>query len=268
MYKVENKEGYILLDREKKTEKYFSNWYSLVYHIASFSHSCGHPEFITCNSILCDLNVTGNDVANKTERIVNPKPKYSWNYYIYNHYTGLRRYMIIRETGEGIVVSELLKDVYRFVYLKCKAEAEKQKRVEAWCEANKGILPSYRLTVYGYDYRKRKYLKSRDSGFRRDPVSWTGHHHRWCGERGPKLKNRMLSNIDAETGYVYGSKYKIENLDLWDGRGRYHDKSWKTSTKCRKQWEKHLDKHIDHMSLNELYSNFMESDLEFCFENE
>lgn len=263
MYKVERKEGYILLDREGKTEKYFSNWSSLVSYIAGFSNSCKYPEFIIYNSILCDLNVTGNDLVHKTNRIVNPKPRDTWDYYIYNHYTDLRRYMIIRETGEGIVVSELLKDVFRFVNLRCKAEAEKQERVKAWCEANMGILPSYRLTVYEYYYSKRKYLKLRDSGFRRDPVAWTGHHHSWCGERGPKLKNRILSNIDAETGYVYDSKYKVENLDLLDGRGRYHDKSWKSSTKCRKQWEKHLDKHIDNISLNELYDNFMESNLEF-----
>lgn len=256
MYHVEKKEGYILLDREKKTEKYFSNWRLLVEYVGGFTKTYKFNEHLIENTILSNLNVTGKDEGDYVDRVYAPNNG-SFSPYIYNHYTALKRYMIIKETGEGIVVHQLSKDVFEYAIKKLKHDKEEDERFQKWCNENKDKLSSYRLNYYSYSNRKRKYLKHKDSSFRCEPVAWTGRCYHWCVERSPKLRNKMLSNIDIETGKTLKSKYKVENLDLWDGRSRYHDRSWKSSTKCHKQWEKHLNKHMDYtgMRLHEYLFN-------------
>lgn len=43
---------------------------------------------------------------------------------------------------------------------------------------------------------------------------------------------------------------------VWDEKPRHTDKSWKTSYKIKKQYMKHLDKHIDTMKVDR--ENYLE----------
>lgn len=258
MYNIEKKEGYILLDNKTNKKIKFDNWDSLVKYIGDvteknkniFSHIC--KNFVEIhNSIILDLNVTGKDICYRDERIENPN-KNSIIPYIYNTYKDLRRYMVIKETGEGIIVSELLKDVQNYVTLKNQTEDEKLRK---WLDKGENAF------FYYYKKKKLKYLKSKDITFRREPVIGTGRRHCWNISNN-KVKNKVLSNIDSETGKVYTSKYKVGDFDLWYG-SRHCDKSWKTSTKCRKQWEKHLPKHI---SRDENFDYTLNEELDFLKE--
>ena len=79
--------------------------------------------------------------------------------------------------------------------------------------------------------------------FRRGPVPGTGHHRHGHYYRSVHYGQiiRMLKHPDFEQ---YGRKRHYQNMDqvYFDYPIRHCDKSWKTSTKCRKQWEKHLGK--------------------------
>ena len=79
--------------------------------------------------------------------------------------------------------------------------------------------------------------------FRRGPVPGTGHHkhgHYWRSVHYGQII-RMLKHPDFEQ---YGRKRRYQNMDqvYFDYPIRHYDKSWKSSTKCRKQWEKNLGK--------------------------
>ena len=95
---------------------------------------------------------------------------------------------------------------------------------------------------------KRKALrKSETYTLRYDPVPNVHkyHCHRGSWYRIPQLGRLMRQSDDTEyKEFVKGDERK-ENLPSWDDRPRHNDKSWKTSYKCRKQWQKHVRKHVD-----------------------
>ena len=79
--------------------------------------------------------------------------------------------------------------------------------------------------------------------FRRAPVPGTGHRkhaHYWRSVHYGQIV-RMVKHPDFEK---YGRKSHYQNMDqiYFDYPIRYYDKSWKSSTKCRKQWEKNIGK--------------------------
>ena len=85
--------------------------------------------------------------------------------------------------------------------------------------------------------------------FRHGSVVNTGHSnwHRGTYYRVPKLKNvkTLNSSCEEETKQFVKAKYKVKNLPVWDDRVRHNDRSWKTNSKVKRQWMKHLNNHID-----------------------
>ena len=83
--------------------------------------------------------------------------------------------------------------------------------------------------------------------FRRGPVPniHKHTHHRGSSYRIPQLgrTRRNAENVEYKEFIKASERYK--NLPIYDDRPRHTDKSWKTSCKVRKQWEKHIKKHSD-----------------------
>lgn len=94
--------------------------------------------------------------------------------------------------------------------------------------------------VYSDTYNRNKALRQKDSGFRKDPVSWTG---RYYGKWGRKIhyKGTHLAYTDPECAEYNIKGYRTRRvLDNWDIEPYEKcSKSWKENTKARKQWDKH-----------------------------
>lgn len=94
--------------------------------------------------------------------------------------------------------------------------------------------------------RKRAQANKRSESytFRKDPVPRTGIcYHGYGYYRAPKIHRLMVqSSIPEYKEFRKGNERK-ENLPTWDDRVRHIDKSWKTSYKCKRQWQKHMRKH-------------------------
>lgn len=86
--------------------------------------------------------------------------------------------------------------------------------------------------------------------YRRDPVPGVhnyNNHHRGDWYRHPKTTGVKRKEFYRDEEYTF-TDIKIKQLpNVYDDIVRHKDKSWKTSCKIRKQWMKHLDKHIDTM---------------------
>ncbi len=88
--------------------------------------------------------------------------------------------------------------------------------------------------------------------FRRGPVP--GVHkprwHRGCFYRHPLTTGVKRKNTYIDEDFTF-TDTKIKYLpNVYDDLVRHTDKSWKTSCKVRKQWMKHVDKHIDTIKIN------------------
>ena len=88
--------------------------------------------------------------------------------------------------------------------------------------------------------------------FRRGPVPGTGHRrhgHYWRSVHYGQIV-RMIKHPNFKE---YGRKRRYQNMDqiYFDYPIRYYDKSWKSSTKCRKQWEKNINKNRKKKRRNE-----------------
>lgn len=82
--------------------------------------------------------------------------------------------------------------------------------------------------------------------FRVDPVPNVHkyHCHRGSYYRRPQIGRLLRQSSEIEyKEFIKGDERK-ENMPTWDDRPRHNDKSWKTSYKCRKQWQKHVRKHV------------------------
>lgn len=83
--------------------------------------------------------------------------------------------------------------------------------------------------------------------FRRGPVPGV-HKSRWhrgCYYRHPLTIKTKRNEYYVDDEYTFKDN-KIKQLPtVYDDLCRHIDKSWKTSCKVRKQWMKHVDKHIE-----------------------
>lgn len=70
--------------------------------------------------------------------------------------------------------------------------------------------------------------------YREDPVPHVHNYNNW--HRNNPGHRAQLSKLADEIR----PKTRIDICELWDGRNRHTDNNWKTSTKCRHQWEKHM----------------------------
>ena len=97
--------------------------------------------------------------------------------------------------------------------------------------------------------------------YRFDPVPTISkcHHYHYCRDWHTWKHDLTEYSIPEYADYM---RTKAKPANKWDIEPcRHFEKSWKHQTKCRHQWEKHLTKHIDSMSVK---SNIIdESDIEF-----
>lgn len=100
--------------------------------------------------------------------------------------------------------------------------------------------------------RQRHYQTIHNYRFRYEPVPYVHHHHFGNYYRLPQLgymrrancKSRVNDGLDElNIEYYYNkcisNKYHWKKMPEWDDKPRHLDRSWKTSYKCRHQWEKH-----------------------------
>lgn len=81
--------------------------------------------------------------------------------------------------------------------------------------------------------------------FRRGPVPGTGRHrYKYYHSCRNIHYGQMVRAIHHPDYQEFGRKKKNKEINLisYDYPIRQYDKSWKSSCKCRKQWEKNLDK--------------------------
>lgn len=188
-----------------------------------------------------------------------------WEKYYYNRQELIRKLAISKVYDSNRIIDNLLantsdtsvhvvdtlpnKGVYNFSYDSkrkyCLAKLVKndietfsyniiskdvEKKVE---ELN--IRRAKRLDKLKADRRSMKYT------FRRGNVPGICKHrwHRGTYYRHPQLHRLMIQSANIEYKEFIKGKERMENLPTWDDRPRHNDKSWKTSFKCRKQWQKH-----------------------------
>lgn len=142
------------------------------------------------------------------------------------YYRDIPRYYIGKEnsgTVRRLDVSEIIEEVTEEID---RYRAIKEKR-QAKYRAEKRLLECYT--------------------FRKDPVpgvhGYRSHRGSWYRHPGTTTSKRLEYYVDEE--YTFRDS-KIRNLpNVYDDLYRHNDKSWKTSYKVRKQWEKHQVKHRD-----------------------
>ena len=106
--------------------------------------------------------------------------------------------------------------------------------------------------------RKRAQANKRSESytFRKDPVPRTGIcYHGYEYYRAPKIHRLMVQSSIPEYKDFRKGNERAENLPTWDDRVRHIDKSWKTSCKIRRQWQKHVRKHVDTINYNKRHFN-------------
>lgn len=86
--------------------------------------------------------------------------------------------------------------------------------------------------------------------FRKDPVPGVHNYnnrHRGDWYRHPKTTGAKRKGFYKDEEYTFKDN-KVKQLpNVYDDIVRHKDKSWKTSCKIKKQWMKHLDRHVDTM---------------------
>lgn len=123
------------------------------------------------------------------------------------------------------------------------------------------IKENIRLTKKAEKRSKRFQVERSRYGtfeFRKGPVSGIHNHKNWhrgtCYRHPKTTRSKRLNHAEYDMDLygietaVLGKDAKIKLLpNVYDDLVRHKDKCWKTSCKVRKQWMKHLDKHIDTM---------------------
>ena len=149
----------------------------------------------------------------------------------------IKKYIITSVTGMNISKESLAKDVKPFVTY-CRKKRE----------------------------RKTKYWNyNRKTGtaytFRCDPVPNVHKCHWGSYYRLPKLHQVRKQNSVMEEDYkeFNSTKYGYKNLPTWDDRVRCINRSWKSSYKVRKQWQKHVRKHVYADKITLFIDSFEES---------
>ena len=96
----------------------------------------------------------------------------------------------------------------------------------------------YEIENYDFPPYQRRYPKH---VFRRGPVPGTGHRHHYHFYRSMNY-GRIVRMVNHPDFKEYGRKKPYECMEqVWfDYPVRHYDRSWKSSYKCRKQWQKNL----------------------------
>lgn len=157
------------------------------------------------------LNMFKSYGSNTVERVT-----FSWGYEIIR----VRAYLCFQSNQSGFIP---LKNVPGIKY-------------------NYRTFEYYLEPKYDYDvtYNRKKDLRQRDAGFRKDPVYATGRYYGRYGRR-IHYKGTHLAFTDPECEEYNIKGYRARRvLDNWDIEPCEEcSKSWKKNTKARKQWAKH-----------------------------
>lgn len=100
------------------------------------------------------------------------------------------------------------------------------------------------LIYYDKPWNKKKKLREKDSGYRREPVRRTGKIKGGSGFRRISYKGtlKLVSDLECKEYGVKGYRTR-KIVNAWDIEPwEYGSRSWKENTKAKKQWMIHLDK--------------------------
>lgn len=146
-------------------------------------------------------------------------------------------YVITSINGTSISKETLAKDVKPFVTY-CREKRER--KIKYW------------------DYNRKS---GTAYTFRCDPVPNVHKRHWGSYYRIPKLHQVKKQNTVMEDEYkeFNSTKYDYKRLPVWDDRVRCINRSWKSSYKVRKQWQKHERKHVYTCKTQRFIDSFEES---------
>lgn len=237
MYKIENKEEYKVIHNEKGVVATLNSYEEMLEYIYNKEYNDrSYRREMFSDRVSNIINYSGKDSYYKAEpyQTVN-----GWR--SYNYIKSIRPYMIVDSYDRSINAGEFIRR-----YVKFKAEQDRRRQIiDSWYEAYK---PEYKGWYHSFWSKERMYeaskRKEKENFYIPDRGTPVPHVHGFrCRKyyRRPKLKNKMLSNIDYETGEYYKSSYRPVNMPVWDDRARHIDKCWKSQKKCKKQWMKHLN---------------------------
>ena len=92
------------------------------------------------------------------------------------------------------------------------------------------------ITTWVWYYKKKGVLMG--YRYRIDPIPWVSKRGHYNTGRKPRVMNEKRQWYKSDLGRKKRSPLYLP--DTWDNRPRtnFDDRSWKTSSKYRKQWEK------------------------------
>lgn len=222
---MQKKLNYVLYTLTKNWDDNNFKWHSTRYNRQGLVHRIALSEVYSgCMSILSNISTDMSETTCEYKRIAS---KYSEAGYRFEY---IPKFYIAKEDNDGfnkIIIDTILDAVY--------AEIE---RINKDIEKRKAIREA--------QHRMEKYE------FRRGPVpnihkcKSYGRYYRHPSTTNTKRKNEYIFDEESADYKLSRSNYKINSLPtVYDDIIRHYDKSWKTSYKVRKQWQKHIRKHVD-----------------------
>ena len=258
---VKNSCKYYLYDRYYLKTSLIGNKDDLLKHLRSvilegnrhclsiFGYSCFYPEyakklneyipFTAKKAIRADMrheiyleyDFTGFDIGRKTyvnwhtgiKTDKNGKEKFIY-YCERQQEVKHRRYVIYDENMRIIDIRNFEEDVVIFLCRYGKSYFRKRDQRLNGCHYGEQVQ------TYSHTDKKENYR------FRCDPVPNRGHYsYHSCYVGHQAMNIRQADMIRPKT--------RIASDDLWEGKWfRHIDRSWKSSYKCRHQWEKHMER--------------------------
>lgn len=205
-----------------------NKWYRSEYNKQGFIHRIAQNKVFGGNML-------DSLVESMQDTRLDAEETYSYLGYTYDRYES--KYYLCKETSTGalrINIDDFANDIEAEV-TKIRNKREKlRKSIEAEKRCNK--------------------FKFREGAV---PNIHCGRWVRGSYYRIPKLSSVRRASTDVEYKHYSKASENVKNLPVWDDRLRHNDRSWKSSYKVRKQWEKHQSKHIDTFELEttEEYDN-------------
>ena len=240
MFNVDYKETYYLVDRDKGRTVELGNFDKMIRyisHIVNFRKGCfrekfpyekfdfsgndkGYVSVVECDWKKCPVHSYRNGSVEID--------RWELRYVQVDRLKMMARpYMVIDSNGRIV-------DIRRF---ETQIKAAQESRSD-WRYYNKKLGEDFEV---GEKFIPYAWLDNPKpvSRYRCGPVFGIHKRNRWfryC--RNSKLFHnfRLSQNPEAKVR----NKAKIEHWDMWDDCYRHIDRSWKTNSKCRHQWEKHL----------------------------
>ncbi len=233
MYEVKNETTYYMVNREKGKTYLIGNFDSLIRELARYIRfekivDMGlHDPREAAKVLYAEWDFSGGDtywgeekkmVFGLTQVWDSINREYVWKrawHYKRFPVKFVRPYMIVDDCGRVIDFRQ-----WEQFIRERRARITKYYRYIGEAEAGE----KFYLGRYAYTYNIYR--------FRRGPVPYTGYKRRGYSNLHKGIHN-TIRNADS-----IRPKARVD-CDYWD-RYRHIDSSWKTNTKCRYQWQKHL----------------------------